>query len=112
MEAHLQDLGIGIWNAVQNGYTNLKRPPKYTIKKELEKNNKTETDATLNGLPGQVKDKIGKCVTTEEAWDKLQNIYIVEKVVEANEELVGEEFYLALNTKNPSENEENANEKS
>ena len=27
-------------------------------------------------------------------------------------ELVGEEFYLALNTKNPSENEENANEKS
>jgi hypothetical protein len=32
-------------------------------------------DFILEGLPDSVKDKVGKCSSAKELWDKLHNIY-------------------------------------
>ena len=36
----------------------------------------------LDGLPDDVKEKIGECNTTEELWDKIKDLYSVEKRAE------------------------------
>jgi hypothetical protein len=41
----------------------------------IEKNNKIAMDFILEGLPDSVKDKVGKCSSAKELWDKLHNIY-------------------------------------
>jgi hypothetical protein len=51
------------------------KKPKTTAKKELKKNNKIEMDFIMEGLPDSVKDKVGKCLSTKELWDKLHNLY-------------------------------------
>jgi hypothetical protein len=44
-------------------------------KKELKQNNKITMDFILEGIYDSVKDKVGKCSSTKELWDKLPNIY-------------------------------------
>jgi hypothetical protein len=41
----------------------------------IEKNKKIAMDFILEGLPDSVKDKVGKCSSTKELWDKIHNIY-------------------------------------
>jgi hypothetical protein len=41
----------------------------------LKKNNKITMDFTWEGLPNPVREKVGKCSSTKELWDKLHDIY-------------------------------------
>jgi hypothetical protein len=70
----LQAHGYDIWQLVVTGYDSSKRE-KTATKKELKQNNKIAMDFILEGLYDSVKDKVGKCSSTKELWDKLHNIY-------------------------------------
>jgi hypothetical protein len=41
----------------------------------LKRNNKIAIDLIFEGLYDSVKDKVGKCSSTKEIWDKIHNIY-------------------------------------
>jgi hypothetical protein len=62
------------YKSVVTGY-NATRKPKTATKKELKKNNKIAMDFIMEGLCDSTKDKVGKCSSTKELWDKLHNIY-------------------------------------
>jgi hypothetical protein len=64
------------------------------VEKELKRNNKIEMDLIMEGLLDLVKFKVGKCSSTRELWDKLQNFYSKEyslEHVDHDFELVWEE---------------------
>ena len=66
--------GYCIWISVVTGYDSSKRE-KTATKKELKKNKKIEMDFIWEGLPKLVREKVGKCSSTKELWDKLHDIY-------------------------------------
>jgi hypothetical protein len=70
----LQAQGYYIWLSVVTGYDSSKRG-KTTTKKELKKNNKIEMDFIWEGLPNLVREKVDKCSSNKEIWDKLHDIY-------------------------------------
>ena len=70
----LQAQGHYIWLSVVTGYDNSKRE-KAAMKKELNKNNKIAMDFIWEGLPNPVIEKVGKCSSAKELWDKLHDIY-------------------------------------
>ena len=70
----LQAQGNYIWLSVVTGYDSSKRE-NTAAKKELKKNNKIAMDFIFEGLYDSVQDKVGKCSSTKEIWDKLHNIY-------------------------------------
>jgi hypothetical protein len=73
-EVFLQAQGNYIWLSVVTGYDSSKRG--YTAtKKELKKNNKISMDFIWEGLPKLVREKVGKCSSAKELWDKLHDIY-------------------------------------
>ena len=74
MEVFLQAQGHYIWLSVVTGYDSSKRE-KTATKKELRKNNKIEMDFIYEGLPKPVREKVGKCSSSKEHWDKLHEIY-------------------------------------
>jgi hypothetical protein len=41
----------------------------------LKKNNKIAMDFIWEGLPKPVREKVGKCSSSKELWDKLHDIY-------------------------------------
>jgi hypothetical protein len=41
----------------------------------LKKNKKIAMDFISEGLPNPVREKVGKCSSTKELWDKLYEIY-------------------------------------
>jgi hypothetical protein len=43
--------------------------------KELKRNNKITMDFILEGFPHSEKDKVGKCSSIKEIWDKFHNMY-------------------------------------
>jgi hypothetical protein len=63
-----------VWQSIVTGYTTSNKP-NTAAKKELKRNNKTEMDFILEGLPDPVKDKVEKCSSTKNLWDKLHNLY-------------------------------------
>jgi hypothetical protein len=70
----LQAHGYYIWLSVVIGYDSSKRE-KTAAKKELKKNKKIAMDFIWEGLPNPVREKVGKCSSTKELWDKLHDIY-------------------------------------
>ena len=78
MKFILQAQGYDVWQSVVSRYTTTKKPPKTATKKELKRNNKIEMDFILEGLPDSVKEKVGKCLSTKEIWDKLHDTYFEE----------------------------------
>jgi hypothetical protein len=70
----LQAQGHYIWLSVVTGYDSSKRE-KTATKKELKKNNKIAMDFIWEGLPNPVREKVGKCSSAKELWDKLHNVY-------------------------------------
>jgi hypothetical protein len=70
----LQGEGNYIWLSVVTGYDSSKRA-KTTTKKELKKNKKIAMDFIWEGLPKPVREKVGKCSSSKELWDKLHDIY-------------------------------------
>ena len=70
----LQAQGHYIWLSVFTGYDSSKRE-KIEAKKELRKNNKIAMDFIWEGFPNPVREKVGKCSSTKELWDKLHDIY-------------------------------------
>jgi myosin heavy subunit len=73
-EVFLQAQGNYIWLSVVTGYDSSKRA-KTATKKELKKNNKIAMDFIWEGLPKPVREKVGKCSSAKELWDKLHDIY-------------------------------------
>jgi hypothetical protein len=63
-----------IWLSFSIGYDSSKRA-KTEAKKELKKNNKIAMDFIWEGLPNLVREKVGKCSSAKEIWDKLHDIY-------------------------------------
>jgi hypothetical protein len=41
----------------------------------LKKNNKIAMDFIWEGLPKLIREKVGKCSSAKELWDKLHDIY-------------------------------------
>jgi hypothetical protein len=74
MKVFLQAHGNYIWLSVVTGYDSSKRE-KTAAKKELKKNNKIAMDFIWEGLPNPVREKVGKCSSAKELWDKLHDIY-------------------------------------
>jgi hypothetical protein len=74
MKVFLQAQGYDIWPSVVTGYDSSKRE-KTAAKKELKKNNKIAMDFIWEGLPNPVREKVGKCSSAKELWDKLHDIY-------------------------------------
>jgi hypothetical protein len=70
----LQEQGNYIWLSFVTGYDSSKRE-KTTAKKELKKNNKIGMDFIWKGLPNPIREKVGKCSSAKELWDKLHDIY-------------------------------------
>jgi hypothetical protein len=60
--------------SVVTGYDSSKGETTST-KKELNKNNKIAMDFMWEGLPNPVREKVGKCSSAKEIWDKLHDIY-------------------------------------
>jgi hypothetical protein len=63
-----------IWLSVVTGYDSPKRETT-AAKQELKKNNKIAMDFIWEGLPNPIREKVGKCSSTKEIWDKLHDIY-------------------------------------
>jgi hypothetical protein len=70
----LQAQGHYIWLSVGTGYDSSKRE-KTATKKELKKNKKIEMDFIWEGLPNPVREKVGKCSSARQLWNKLHEIY-------------------------------------
>jgi hypothetical protein len=47
----------------------------------LKINNKIAMDFIMEGLPDLVKEKVGKCSSAKEIWDKLHNLYSEESSI-------------------------------
>jgi hypothetical protein len=74
MKVFLQEHGYYICLSISTRYDSSKRA-KTATKKELKKNKKIEMDFIWEGLPNPVREKVGKCSSTKELWDKLHDIY-------------------------------------
>jgi hypothetical protein len=74
MESHLKALGHDVWNSVIIDYSppNKVRTPSQNKSK---KSNSMEMDTILEGLPDDVLEKIGHCVSSKELWDKIKDLY-------------------------------------
>jgi hypothetical protein len=70
----LQAHGQYIWLSVVTGYDSSRRA-KTVTKKELRKNKKIAMDFIWEGLPNPVREKVCKCSSAKELWDKLHDIY-------------------------------------
>ena len=78
MKIYLKALGHDVWNSVITDYF----PPKRTrtpAQKKSKKSNSMEMDSILDGLPDDVKKKIGECNSAKELWDKIKDLYSVEQ---------------------------------
>jgi chromosome segregation ATPase len=80
MKTFLQAHGYDVWKSVVTGYTATKKP-KTATKKELKRNNKIAMDFIWEGLPDLVREKVGKCSSAKELWDKLHNLYSKESPI-------------------------------
>ena len=77
---YLKALGHDVWNSMITDYF----PPKRTRTPAQTKSKKSTSMAMasiLDGLPDDVKEKIGECNSVKELWDKIKELYSVEKRV-------------------------------
>ena len=78
MKIYLKALGHDVWNSMIINFF----PPKRTktrAQKKSKKSNSMAMASILDGLPKDVKEKIGECNSTKEIWDKIKYLYSVEK---------------------------------
>jgi len=80
MDTFLQSHEYDVWQSVVTRYTATKKP-EIAAKKELKRNKKIAMDYTLEGLTDLVKEKVGKCLSTKEVWDKLHDLYFEESPI-------------------------------
>ena len=85
MKWNLQSVGYDIWNSNVNGYV----PPnkvKSTTQKEARRYNSKAKEIILDGLPDPVKERVGKCISAKELWDKLKDLYPDEEALKEQEQ--------------------------
>jgi hypothetical protein len=70
----LQAQGHYIWLSIVTEYDSSKKA-KTAAKKELKKNNRITMDFIWEGLPKPRREKVSKCSSAKELWDKLHDIY-------------------------------------
>jgi hypothetical protein len=73
MKVFLKTHGYDIWQSVMTRY-NATKKSKIATKKELKKNNIITMDFIWEGLPDLVREKVGKCSSAKELWEKLHDI--------------------------------------
>ena len=76
MKIHLKALGHDVCNSVITDYFRPKRI-RTPAQKKSKKSNSTAMASILDGLPDDVKEKIGECNSTKELWDKIKDLYSV-----------------------------------
>ena len=82
MESHMKALGHDVWNSVITDYSPPNRVRALAQKKEY-KSNSVEMNTILEGLPKDVIEKIGQCISLKEIWDKIKDLYSEENRNEA-----------------------------
>ena len=78
MKSHLMAVGPDVWKSVIIDYF----PPKRVrtpAQKKARKSNSMAMNTILDGLPDDVKEKIGECNSAKELWDKIKYLYSDEK---------------------------------
>jgi hypothetical protein len=82
MEIHLKSLGHDVWNSVIIDYIppNRVRTP---AQKKPKKSNSRSMNRILDGLPDDVKERIGECNSAKELWDEIKYLYSYENSNEA-----------------------------
>ena len=78
MKIYLKELGHDVWNSVITNYF----PPNRTrtpTQNKSKKSNSMEMASILDGLPDDVKENIGESNSAKELWDKIKELYSVEK---------------------------------
>ena len=115
MKIYLKALGHDVWNSVITDYfpPNRIRTP---TQKKSKKINSMAMDSILDGLPDDVKEKIGECNSAKELWDKIKDLHSVEqraeerlaflKDVSEDEKISEDEENLFIGTTNPDEESE------
>ena len=70
MKIYLKALGHDVWNSMIIDFfpPNRIRTP---TQKKSKKSNSMAMDSILDGLPDDVKEKIGECNSAKELWDKI-----------------------------------------
>lgn len=81
MQEFLGSMGYDVWKSFVIGYTPSKRPPKSACKKKLKRKKKLAIYSIMEALSNVVKDKVGKCTSTKELWDKLESLYKVKEMI-------------------------------
>jgi hypothetical protein len=74
MKFYLQEQRFDIWKSILKWYTTTNKPPKIVANKDLKRKNKITMDFIMEGLCDSTKDKVGKCSSAKEIWDKLHNV--------------------------------------
>ena len=80
MESYLKSLELDFWKSAVIGYTHSKRSPNYATKKKLKMNN-LEMNVVMEGLVDSMKEKVRKCISAKDIWDKLKIFYMMEEVI-------------------------------
>ena len=82
IESHLKALKHDVWNSVITDYSppNKVRTP---TQKKAKKSNSMAMNIVLEGLPDDVIENIGQCVSLKELWDKIKYLYLYENPNEA-----------------------------
>ena len=89
MKIFLQAHGHYIWLLVVIRYDSSKWA-KNSAKKELKKYKKIAMDFIWKELPNPVREKVGRCSSAKEIWDKLHDIYS-SPIADSEEEVYEEE---------------------
>ena len=78
MKIYLKELGHDLWNSMITDYfppSRLRTPTQNKSKKS----NSMAMASIHDGLPDDVKEKIGECNSTTKLWDKIKDLYSVEQ---------------------------------
>ena len=75
MKYHILSLNFDIWQSFVDGYTEPISPPNDAASKNICENNEKDKNAILCGLTNPIFTELVHYKSTEEVWDKLQNIY-------------------------------------
>jgi hypothetical protein len=75
-------MGYNVSQLVVIGYTPSKTPPTNVVEKKASENNTMAMNFILSGLLDSKKFKVVQCTTTNELWDKVQDLYANQTALE------------------------------
>ena len=73
MKVYLGALGFDVWDSNVSCYIPPKGATEITAKKKLKRNQTMAMESIWDGLSDKVKERMGRCTSAKELWDKLKN---------------------------------------